>query len=387
MIFFNLFVVFFTYIYFYIKTKKIFNVYLLVIYPVTLNLIIMPIIRYLFNIEKISIFSDVIILTYVVGIFVGLIIPSFKNNIFSKYFKYSEKKMFEKIFIIWGLITLIISYNMKSLLIEGKFREIYTYIITKSNLGALYSLSMTLLLFCILYLVKNKKMIKGFIFSGILFFYGNKTIILKTFLSSIFIIEDKNKIKKIYIILGVISVFIFLIIIHTMHYNQYGENKKIINILKSSIYYYDYYTNFTILTDKIYDNTFEYKFGYLTINNFYKYIPRIIYENKPRIYGSLLIHQEIYPQYVKVGYFPSFYEPLAVIFSDFSFLGAFLGGFLLGNIKKMMYNLYKKTDNIIYVILIFSSAIIDLETIILFVAIILLYNLLEAFKKKLKKNI
>ena len=60
--------------------------------------------------------------------------------------------------------------------------------------------------------------------------------------------------------------------------------------------------------------------GQIWISSFLKYIPRYFWSNKPEIYGFLLIHEQLFPAEMAIGYFPSVFEEYAVMLADFGLI-------------------------------------------------------------------
>ena len=68
----------------------------------------------------------------------------------------------------------------------------------------------------------------------------------------------------------------------------------------------------------------NFKFGYLEgsifKSEFIRYIPRLLWSEKPELYGSVLIHKILYPTQIAVGYFPSTFEAYTKYLADFKLL-------------------------------------------------------------------
>ena len=69
----------------------------------------------------------------------------------------------------------------------------------------------------------------------------------------------------------------------------------------------------------------NFKFGYLEgsifKSEFIRYIPRLLWSEKPELYGSVLIHKILYPTQIAVGYFPSTFEAYTKYLADFGIIG------------------------------------------------------------------
>jgi len=80
---------------------------------------------------------------------------------------------------------------------------------------------------------------------------------------------------------------------------------------------FDYAINFDDFLNRFELGSTE---GSIWLTSFLKYIPRFLWNAKPEIYGFLLIHEQLFPSEIALGYFPSVFEEYAVVLADFGLI-------------------------------------------------------------------
>lgn len=107
--------------------------------------------------------------------------------------------------------------------------------------------------------------------------------------------------------------------------------------------YFDYYVNSALYYKAYFNDEIELYYGYLWLTDFYKYIPRAMYESKPYVYGFLHVNEFFYPGAAEATHTPAFGGPIEV-FADFGLLGViFFSFFDLSYFVTivLIYNLYR----------------------------------------------
>lgn len=106
---------------------------------------------------------------------------------------------------------------------------------------------------------------------------------------------------------------------------------------------FDYFNNFVYFY-----NNYEFgsNSGEIYSTSYYRYLPRFIWEEKPYLYGAVLIHQALYPDEVALGFFPSVYEGYAVWLADFSYTGVALYG--ITYCVKLLFLCYKWNNDFVF---------------------------------------
>ena len=70
--------------------------------------------------------------------------------------------------------------------------------------------------------------------------------------------------------------------------------------------------------------------GSIYVSRLWKTLPRMIYPEKPEVYGYNLIHQEVFPRELEIGYTPGIVSPITVPYFEFGFLGVIIYGLITG---------------------------------------------------------
>ena len=148
-----------------------------------------------------------------------------------------------------------------------------------------------------------------------------------------------------------------------------GLDISIVEQLGSS---FDYYINFNYFV-QTYDLGVDK--GNIFFSSFYKIIPRFIWQDKPTVYGFLLIHDKIFYNEMLIDYYPSVFEEFAEPMADF---GWYLGWVIIV-LKKLItyfFLFFKKINFNIRMLLMLSF--LDL----FFAIYIFTFSLLFLKKKK-----
>ena len=107
--------------------------------------------------------------------------------------------------------------------------------------------------------------------------------------------------------------------------------------------YFDYYINSAMYFESYFKNEIDLFYGKIWLTDFYKYMPRAIFPDKPFVYGFLYVNEFFYPGQAEKTNTPAFGGPMPA-FADFGFIGVILFAiFDLGLIFKtiLLYILYK----------------------------------------------
>ena len=211
------------------------------------------------------------------------------------------------------------------------FRQFYeTVVFTK--FASFYELSKLVLYFIIFFkLIKKQKFTLGFfILFPLVFVYGSRFVILEALIYlCVFLEQFKNLgVKRI-----VFTCFIGAVLIGVYTSLQFTtDNMR--DILRS---YFDIYRNQSLVINKMMDGEMEYYHGELYFSSYIKFIPRILWEGKPKQYGFALLNYAILPEQAAAGYMPSF--GLGVLFADFGFISIVATGIMIGFIRNFFYRL------------------------------------------------
>lgn len=188
------------------------------------------------------------------------------------------------------------------------FRDYYRYVV-EMNLGFLLVLTYTSGLCLIFKYLFEKKYLPALLILIFISVLGKKHpviyAILLPFLYSLF---TSTKIKFIHFVVPVFLVFFFA---SFAIFLTNGLDITVLEQLRSS---FDYYLTFNYFIENYQLGVDR---GMIFLTSFYKWIPRVIWTDKPTVYGFLLIHDKIFYKEMLDNYFPSVFEEYAEPLADF----------------------------------------------------------------------
>jgi len=206
--------------------------------------------------------------------------------------------------------------------------------------GHWYALSLLCLstsyAFMSLYMKKLPSLILVFLFySFIVFFFGSKGFILSYAIFFLNLLWFRRS-KKLRLFLFTIPVVAFSLML--INFNP--------SSLLSIFSYFDHYVNSAMYFEAYNNSKIDLFYGKIWLTDFYKYVPRSIYPDKPFVYGVIHVNELFFPGAAENTHTPVFGGPIA-LFADFGYIGVLLGS--LFNISVvmeavLMYSLYKNTD-------------------------------------------
>lgn len=145
----------------------------------------------------------------------------------------------------------------------------------------------------------------------ILVSFGKKSPVFVIALLSITHLFFSNRNLIIPIFIGVTS----LILVAKLASIQANVDITILTQIAST---FDYVVNFDYFVKHF---TMGELNGQIFLSEFIRYIPRLIWEQKPTIYGPILIHEKLYPAQLATGYTPGIFSHYARHLADFGMLG------------------------------------------------------------------
>lgn len=317
--------------------KYIFNPFVIGTLFILVALVVIPIFRSsLLNSESFYL-TDIIIITYLSCYFVGVAARAPRINLLIR----DRKSLILKlaltllIFLAPPIVYKFIQYPFS---IQG-FRLFYVES-RFGGLGFFFIAVSSLLIFLILFFLHHRKYLYSILLIPLLVLFGQKTILLNLIIGILFIAEVEFKVKK-----RVILTIVILGVTGLMMFHYLTSIGAVASPFLYAINYFDYYDNLTYLIKSLYvDNTLDHFYGEIFITDFFKVIPRFLWTGKPEIYSFLLIHEQLYPELLRRGHTPSFFEPIAMPLADFGMMGVAVFAFLRGYISRIIYNAYKVND-------------------------------------------
>jgi len=279
------------------------------------------------------------------------------NSILNKFtcylrYRYNDKKSITK---SYELILLAILLMLLTATVGGGGHKWVTepreaYLHYRSNVGIFYALTQWFLVsaeFFILFKIKDKyKYILTIIaFVAIFYFTGSKNNILTAITIGIYNYNYNYKkisaMELIAYLCPLISLFLIIV--------QYNQNLS--GFSESSMYFIDYYKT-TVLYLSL-DDTVHLGSG--LISSLWQYIPRILMQNKPYVYGDTLITELIYPGYAEMGNTPGML-PYSLAFYDFGFIGVVVQSLFFGVIAKSIYKIYLNQKSNIFIFILYCQS-------------------------------
>ncbi|PCJ29317.1 MAG: hypothetical protein COA99_19530 [Moraxellaceae bacterium] len=151
-----------------------------------------------------------------------------------------------------------------------------------------------------------------FFYAFLIFFLGSKGFVLSYFIFFLIILwyRKSKYFKKLFLILPPIGFFLLI-----LNFNP--------NNLADIFKYFDHYINSAMYYEAYSKGEIKLYYGYIWISDFYHYLPRILFPDKPYIYGLLHVNEFFWPGAAELTNTPAFGGPLAA-FADFGILGVLL---------------------------------------------------------------
>ncbi len=357
------------YVYISIREKSFINVYtpqLAIFLPANYILV------YIFNTYKsidieYSIGFVYVYVSYLLFFTISMIVYTFEYKIRAinlpsiQFLVHSDKlKVFSIFFFFLSIIIYLpILYEYKEYLLHP--REIYTH--TRNGGGIYYFSSIFFMnIAFILSLFAFKKYFFIFLFFLILaFLHGSKGVIIwGGLVYLLFQVYFLN--KKFSLIKSIAFIIIFVLMMFGVFLTTFTDASSVSDLILKMASYSDYTRNAIKLIDN-YDEYFSHYWnGQLLLeDNIYNKLPRILYEDKPRAFGSLRLAASMYPEWFSKNVGDASFGLVGRPFADFGYLSIFylivlatLQGFFL----KICVQLFKRTQNIFYfIMLLFFSGL------------------------------
>lgn len=353
-----------------LRYKRLFNPFTLTIQYPLLFIVIPQIILVVLDLGEDSIISDIVIALFIICIYIGTIIKF-------PLLKILPLKNYRLILIFTTALLIVLSIPLIPILLGyglsfRGLREFYEYVVF-SPYASVYEIVKSLLLIDIIILfVRGRKVTNTIIFlTLILFFSGSKMAILSTVLILATAWEEYRKMNYKYLTISFSVIFILLI---GYHFTQ-SLNVSDKTIFENALSYFDVYRQQSMALDMFIDGKIDYFYGEISLSSWYKNIPRLIWEGKPKDFGFALLNYKIYPEYSADGYMPSF--GLAYTFADFGFLSIIFSGLIAGFFKNYFYSIFKKDSKNVTSFLLYI-----LEINIVLILLFSLYYLISSISKK-----
>ena len=318
------------------KFRKVLNPFTLEVYFIVMFLIVPQLI--FLNIDdkaETYVFSDLAILVYVLSIFMGTLIPikGYKLKGLQNVKILNTLNGLMYCILIMPILPILLSYGIT----PSGFRQFYENVVF-SKFASFYELSKIVLYFVIFYkLIRLQKFGVGFfLLFPFIFFYGSRFVILDFIIYLFIFLEHFKKLPFNKLVPGALIAAGVILIYSYFQFSQY-------DLLSTVVGYFDIYQNQSLVIKSIIEGKMDYYYGEIYGSSFLKYIPRILWSEKPHAFGFAILNYDIFPELAAKGHMPSF--GLGSMFADFGFFGLAGFGFIAGFVRKFLYNCFLKSKN------------------------------------------
>lgn len=198
------------------------------------------------------------------------------------------------------------------------------YISYRAGVGPFFAISQWFLVFALLYYLWTRRprlvklLVVTAVFCTLVYFLGSKNNILT--LVIIGIVYYNFCVRRIpltaYVVLGPL---LFMAVVGLLvAQGSFAVFSEAIS------YFNDYFDTTTQFLARF--EEFDFLYGHGWLSDFWFYVPRGLYPDKPFEYGVTLIHRVLFPGMAELGHTPGIL-PWALAYLDFGVLGVFLNGF------------------------------------------------------------
>lgn len=349
---------------------KLFNPYFVLSFPAYFALFGGTFIRRLAFDVELHINTDFLILLYLISVLFGTVIMHVLYNRFNStrlvaktnlnVIKYIEPYLcFISALCAAMLFTRFIEYPFS---FTG-FRQFYHETRASNGMGLyFYILGICLpLLVLVSFIESNYK--RAIVYFFLMVFLGKKQVFFTAALFC-FAYLDLFSNKPLSRGIGYLILFImFMIIVQVL----FSTADFPLLILVAN--YFDYYINLSHVLNWLDEHEYLF-YGRILLSSLWFFIPRVLYADKPVNYGGTLIHEQVFPAELAVGYTPGTFaqiiEPVADFGVGFMVLMAVFKGmlfsFMYNYLRKsrtlMIFVLYISLFNVMYVIILLPLKII-----------------------------
>ena len=270
------------------RYKKVFNPFTIEVYFTIFFLILPQLLIITDYAPERHFYSDLVIIIYVLSIFFGTLINvnSFKLREIENVGTINTLN----IFLYAALIVPMIPMFLEGGLSAQGFRRFYETVVF-SKYASFFELSKLVLYFTIFFkLINRQKFTAGFFFLfPLVFFYGSRFVILD-FIIYLCVFLEQFKNLGIKSIITACMIGVLLIITYT--YFQFSSRGNLTDHLTS---YFDIYKNQSYVINKFIEGDLEYYYGKIYFSSYLKFIPRILWEDKPKEFGFAILNYAIFP--------------------------------------------------------------------------------------------
>jgi len=284
-----------------------------------------PYLGFAIFINNISLFLK-LVLTYVfLKLFGWISLSKLTRMVKSHYLSPLKMQTIELMFFLGSLTLfyLMADYNMGFLNWLEAPRAGYQY--NRVGVGSFYALSLTLLSMAFTVgLIRQStlliKIAKALCYLGAVYFWGSKGFLISFYLFFLIALWFTHREALIPVFIAtVIPVFIGILYNLTISIGPISIEKF--------AGYFNYFYNSAMFFEAYYNGDIPLFKGKILITNLWSLVPRILFDEKPFVYGITHINEIFYPGLAERTHTPAFGGPVAA-FADFGIMGVILMGLL-----------------------------------------------------------
>lgn len=221
-----------------------------------------------------------------------------KNQNHNTFLKKPSK--FAKIFFLFALFffTILVIHSGGVFLTNPRYG--YQYFRRGIGFVWVFYIFMVGITYYFLMIKRKPNSLKVLFFVILMFFTGSKKLILDVFLKSyLTYLYHGIKLKKWQIILAIIILILGMLKL----FGQFGAQQDLIVRMAA---YFDFMRNASRAFEDYANGTLPCTCGTITLSDFWTYVPRAIYPDKPVAFGHSWLVGYYYPHLAASGHYPSF---------------------------------------------------------------------------------
>ncbi len=352
---------------------KVFNPFFVMAFPVYFSLYGGNIVRNLSYPVEQNLYTDTIILVYLISIFIGSILgfytlkAMFKNhgNIDTLDLVVNEKFYPYLLIIVLACVAMLYTEFIKYPFSFNGFRQFYHESRATSGMGLYFYLLGISIPILVLLSFRKDRTILALIFFISMIFIGKK----QGFLTAAMMVLAYIDLCTVRRTSGyVIPILLFIVFILTIQVFFSSADLPILQLISG---YFDYYINLSYTLEWLSDNNYKFN-GAILLTSLWFFLPRSLYPDKPELYGTVLIHEQIYPDFLALGYTPGIFSPIAAPMADFGIWFLIVATIIKSAGIAALYFYFLRSR--LFVIFLLYVSIFDLMYILLFLPIIFLFT-------------
>ena len=333
---------------------------------------------------KTDIFVELLVGTYLLGVFIGIILLSkFKPTESKSEFRLVNSNESVILVILLGICAVILASQIYSAVSEFGLlgiRKFYHDNRSDRALSILFVLIGVLGPILALHSLQNKKIMMFLFCIFCILLIGKKAPFFAICFGYIYLKSIEGVLAK--RIMPVILMVTSLLVFHNLSTTTEDTPLRLL------AGYFDYYHNLEyVLAQSNAELQTPITNGQIFLSKFYSIVPRAIWPNKPEIYGHLLIHQKLFANELATGYTRGIGSTIAVPFFDGGIIWLFLSGIIKGMAASVLYNLSiasKKYRQYFFIMIVLGTSIKVIGILLIYIIISKVRSKIPIFRLRRK---